>query len=91
MPSLPRNQLSQPVTQTVGAMPARMLSLKRSVASRVGAIASTSPLRHRSMMRIAKSCWVSETVNCDWLPNGECGPSSISTFGNPGSATERYP
>ena len=36
------------------------------------------------MTRIAKSCWVSETLNCDWLPNGECGPISISTLGKPG-------
>jgi hypothetical protein len=43
------------------------------------------------MQPIAKSCWVSEIVNSDWLPNGECGPISMKTFGNPGTATDRYP
>ena len=57
----------------------------------LGRIESYSPRRQPSMQRIAKSACVSEIVNSDWLPNGECGPISVKRFGMPGMATEEDP
>ena len=89
MPCSSRYQLWQPVTQTVPGSAPRSSSLKRAVASAVGAIVATLPCRQSSIQRITYLACVSATAISETLPTGLWGPSSMKKFGKPGTATVR--